>query len=307
MNLTSFVDVAIGLSLVFLGASLFVTIINEFIAQTLNRRGKQLVESLNTLFDSEPVRSMVKSAPLMDKLFDGKTRQSYVDTLDLAQALIAGLRPNPTGTTTMTEVVESIRLLPDSKIKVALLGAALAADRDLQVFIKGVSAWTERSLTALGGAYKRNTQWICFALGLVIAIVFNIDTVTLTQRLYSDAGLRNDMVVAATQFVEKTTPETFTKCQGMDTTSPKYASECAPLVALTSALKERKDVWARLPIGWSQGTYPHQIFMGLGWLLTALAISLGAPFWFDLLNKLVNIRHSMGKPEAEPDSKPKPK
>ena len=102
MNLTAFVDVAIGLTLVFLGASLFVTIINEFIAQALNRRGKQLVESLNTLFDSEPVRSMVKSAPLLDKLLDGKTRRSYVDTLDLAQALIAGLGSNTTGTTTMT-------------------------------------------------------------------------------------------------------------------------------------------------------------------------------------------------------------
>ena len=29
-----------------------------------------------------------------------------------------------------------------------------------------------------------------------------------------------------------------------------------------------------------------------GWLITALAISLGAPFWFDLLSKLVKIRGS---------------
>ena len=28
----------------------------------------------------------------------------------------------------------------------------------------------------------------------------------------------------------------------------------------------------------------------LGWIITALAISLGAPFWFDLLNKLVKFR-----------------
>jgi len=43
----------------------------------------------------------------------------------------------------------------------------------------------------------------------------------------------------------------------------------------------------------------------VGWLLTALALSLGAPFWFDLFNKLVNMRHGMGKPEvkAEKDSK----
>jgi hypothetical protein len=34
----------------------------------------------------------------------------------------------------------------------------------------------------------------------------------------------------------------------------------------------------------------------LGWLLTALAISLGAPFWFDLLNKFVKLRESGPKP-----------
>jgi hypothetical protein len=34
----------------------------------------------------------------------------------------------------------------------------------------------------------------------------------------------------------------------------------------------------------------------LGWILTALALSLGAPFWFDLLNKFINIRAAGTKP-----------
>ncbi|TXF89841.1 hypothetical protein FUA23_09150 [Neolewinella aurantiaca] len=34
----------------------------------------------------------------------------------------------------------------------------------------------------------------------------------------------------------------------------------------------------------------------LGFILTALAISMGAPFWFDLLKKLVNIRSSGSRP-----------
>jgi hypothetical protein len=34
----------------------------------------------------------------------------------------------------------------------------------------------------------------------------------------------------------------------------------------------------------------------IGWGLSAIAISLGAPFWFDLLSKLVNLRHSGQKP-----------
>lgn len=43
-------------------------------------------------------------------------------------------------------------------------------------------------------------------------------------------------------------------------------------------------------------------FHGIGWLLTALAASLGAPFWFDMLNKVMSIR-SAGK---APEEKPKP-
>ena len=39
------------------------------------------------------------------------------------------------------------------------------------------------------------------------------------------------------------------------------------------------------------------------WVLTAFAVSLGASFWFDLLTKLVNVRHGMRKPE-EARSKP---
>lgn len=37
----------------------------------------------------------------------------------------------------------------------------------------------------------------------------------------------------------------------------------------------------------------------LGFVLTALAISMGAPFWFDLLKKLVNIRNSGARPYEE--------
>jgi hypothetical protein len=43
---------------------------------------------------------------------------------------------------------------------------------------------------------------------------------------------------------------------------------------------------------------------GLGWLLTALAISLGAPFWFDILNKVVSIR-AAGKAPEERQKDPK--
>ena len=55
MNLTTWIDVTIGLTLIYLGVSLFVTIINEYIAQMLNLRGKQLHTALKQLIDNETI------------------------------------------------------------------------------------------------------------------------------------------------------------------------------------------------------------------------------------------------------------
>lgn len=52
-----------------------------------------------------------------------------------------------------------------------------------------------------------------------------------------------------------------------------------------------------LPIGWPEGTTINLVTI-FGWLLTALAVSLGAPFWFDLLSKFIRIRGS-GTPPPE--------
>ncbi len=53
--------------------------------------------------------------------------------------------------------------------------------------------------------------------------------------------------------------------------------------------------------GWWWQFYWH----GIGWLITALAISLGAPFWFDMLNKIIVIRSTVKPKEKSPEEKSK--
>ena len=79
-----------------------------------------------------------------------------------------------------------------------------------------------------------------------------------------------------------------------------------------------------LPIGWDSSVEGRQwpglnLFRGefwtgwaiqfrihfLGWLLTALAISLGAPFWFDLLNKFIVVRSTVKPKEKSPEEESK--
>jgi len=67
-------------------------------------------------------------------------------------------------------------------------------------------------------------------------------------------------------------------------------------------LKELKSAESPLGLGWSQVNpavfdFQDWILKILGWTVTALAITMGAPFWFDLLQRLVNIKGSGKKPE----------
>jgi triacylglycerol lipase len=74
-------------------------------------------------------------------------------------------------------------------------------------------------------------------------------------------------------------------------------------------LEELSDMG--LQIGWSQVRGKRSLNKGecwlssierfLGWLLTVLAVTLGAPFWFDLLNKLVSLRSSGARPQDRKD------
>ena len=73
---------------------------------------------------------------------------------------------------------------------------------------------------------------------------------------------------------------------------------------LVEGLALRNETLGVLPIGWPAkpiDDWPLPLTLIPGWLLTALAISLGASFWFDLLNRLVNIRHGMRKPQTPSD------
>ena len=42
---------------------------------------------------------------------------------------------------------------------------------------------------------------------------------------------------------------------------------------------------------------PDKIPKIMGWLITTLALYLGAPFWFEMINKFINLRGTGKKPE----------
>jgi len=63
-----------------------------------------------------------------------------------------------------------------------------------------------------------------------------------------------------------------------------------------------------IPLGWADGTKQETLpNILLGWLLTALAVSLGAPFWFDILNKIMVVRSTVKPREKSHEEQSKDK
>lgn len=158
-------------------------------------------------------------------------------------------------------------------LKRALTIALDEAGGDLDKARRNVEAWFDSGMERVSGWYKRETQWILLAIGLFLAVAGNVDAISVAQGLGRDDQLRQAIVERA---IAAPDPQSLGD------------TDWRTLAAQTRALD--------YPIGWNQ---PWSWTMPLGWLITAFAVSLGAPFWFDVLAKVMSIRSSK-PPKEEP-------
>jgi len=161
-------------------------------------------------------------------------------------------------------------------------------------------------MVRLSGVYKRRTRGVALLIAAAITIVLNVDTLSLTTTLWQSATLRSYLVEhakvrlsqgAPVQTVEYTQPDV-ARVTPVDTTS---ATKTA---AGDQVLDDEMAMLGQL-FGWKTGIVPFfsrglgPVFWSLvGWLLTALAVSLGAPFWFDLLNRFMSFRSAGNVPDS---------
>jgi hypothetical protein len=87
--------------------------------------------------------------------------------------------------------------------------------------------------------------------------------------------------------IVKVAEDVTTRCTGADGKPVLTDAGC-------NDARRNLDALQSLPIGGSR-----DVSSIAGWLITGFAVSLGAPFWFDLLSKFMNVRSSFKK-EEEP-------
>ena len=72
-------------------------------------------------------------------------------------------------------------------------------------------------------------------------------------------------------------------------------------------MEQIKGELKKLPLGWGHSESPKDSLAwavkAIGIVFTGLALAFGAPFWFDVLSKLVQLRSSGRKPETAEEKK----
>jgi hypothetical protein len=283
-------DVSIGLVFVFLILSLICTTINECISSVLKLRARTLRTALNDLLEDQTMIDAFGKTPLVRTIsrVAGPVGPSYIPAPIFAASLLdaAASLTDKNGTASFTEIQATLDKLPECDLKHILVSHAHEAKEDVTALKAHIGAWFDNMMDRAAGRFKRNMGAISLVCALAISIALNADSITIAKSLWTDGSLRSQIADAAETFVSEA----------------EYVEDLAEFSEVESVLRP-------LPLGWKFGdpefvTDWHKSPGGwflkiIGLLTTGLAVSLGAPFWFDILNKFMKLRSSGPKPSAK--------
>ena len=234
---------------------------------------------------------------------DRRSLPSYISAESFSEAIIDLLVPNAAGQTTMTEVQNGIKEIPDwmPLLRKSLQSLATNAGQDIDLFRTSVENWYDDHMSRVSGWYKRYVAKITIVVGAILVLLLNINTIMIGRTLYSNSVVRT----AVSTVAAKTT-----SCQNQST------QNC--LAGLQEQLSATAQ--AGLPIGWATvpdcvasqtscnwldqrgilsrhgGSGWQVVLVLVGFMITITALTPGARFWFDILGKLGTLRSTGPKP-----------
>lgn len=293
--MTIYIEIAISLILVFLVMSLLTTAITELLESFLGTRAKLLAEAIETLVSDPDIRDEINENPLLycaipktANELDSPGTPSYICSKMFAKALLnavanSGRAPSvdtPPPNLSPENIRASIELIENRQLRDTLLTLLSGTKDTVEDMEAAVSGWFDSAMMRLSGAFKRTQQWRSFAIGLVLAVTFNIDIVRLTDVMITDDVLRENLVLNALLF---------------ELPEEMPSGELLELIqSLTATASDYGLGWHQLPsggMGWFTAV--------AGWTMAGFSVVLGAAFWFDLLQSFINVRSTGKKPTPE--------
>jgi hypothetical protein len=317
-------EVAIGLTFVFLLVSLVMTVVLEYVESLRKTRGARLLEGIEELLGDPQADGSGRAAaasvyghPLIQGLYRGsfagaaadKRLPSYVPSRNFALALVdqvlAGqVNAAPSASASLpagAPLGDRLRLaaerLQNEHLRRAVQQAAARGGDDLERVREHFERWYDSAMDRVSGRYKRRAQHWLFWLSIGAALLLNVNTLTIAESLSKNATLRRAVVAQAERHtdVSPTAADAGRSLREIDRLGLPVGWSRGSIDAL---LIPMRDETGAITPGRGSGGLVQIVF---GYLLTALAVSLGAPFWFDILNRLMVIRSTVKPHEKSPE------
>lgn len=270
-------EVALGLTATFAFLSLITSHVVEILANLLCARARLLEKAIISLVGDANAKTIMSSTLLDVLRVNKRAIPSYIpanvfSAVLLQSAQVASAAPiAPTWQSILKD------LPPDVQDRLSkVVGPAAVSLEDARQKIEN---WYDSTMERVSAQYRRYSQFVAFFVACALVGISNVDAVSLARALWASPASRVAGITLAQKQLEQC------KTDGGQTTCP--------------SLNNLAQLEEKLPLGWSAqiwaeasvGFWPFLTkFYGL--LLSVMAISLGAPFWFDLLKRVSLIKNS---------------
>lgn len=304
-------DVMIGLLTVYLSFGIACTAFVEVISSIAKLRSKNLRNGFSEFFkgaigkENGVEKSFVDAFyahPIVMTFSKGdKGRPSYIPT-EIVGRVVASLLNDCDNADSLKQTLEA---LPgskpgDNRIKDLLLEFYAQAKGDVIKFRNEVEAHFDLSMERVAGWFKRKTQYMAICVSIVLVIFANVDSLDIARSLASNPEARAVLVQSAEKLLSQ---QKAIEAQLGNTGKPEDSSLDAVKKKTEKAQAAYDNAVSKLEqtglnLGWEKNSESQINWLSkiVGLLVSALAVSLGAPFWFQILQRFMQIRGAGATP-----------
>lgn len=308
INPVTFADVVISTIKVTADQELFSALLNIIDGMPSSPERRQLRLVINRIMTQgqglDELRTLI--AQLKEPIY----RDALTDALDKVDEEIGRMGLDPSSVIAITAGLRNIK----NPYFRAAMETILSGARSMEDAKNQLIEWFNSGMDRASNTFTRTMSMLSLLVGLLLALLLNVDTIHLAQTLWNDPALRTIVAEAAANS-NLTLPEPGEADSGSTDATPEELE-----LAISEAQATLDQLFSlRLPLGWyyenlshldpdqevnvarfrdarnlwnylAVGANPYWSTVLLiklaGILATMIAIAQGAPFWFNVLNRI---------------------
>lgn len=261
-----------------------------------------------------------------------KKSTSYIDAKNFTSALLEKLTYDPSNpesiakdidgyidalskTDALSTEFQRVLLIYANEAKDSYMALSEKTVSEIELFRTKIEEWYNSSMDRLTDALKkRYSRPATLFVAIIVTVALNADSISLAKYLYSNPEARKELAAQAynavsdTNFIKQVEAIKIDKADTSSGNTMSGEEIKNKLVQKINDIDEAKQgLSSVMPLTWKKGELKDVsgnfsallLFSKItGLLATILAIMMGAPFWFDMLNKISNLRSTGAKPQS---------